>query len=87
MVPGSGDLLGWIRSSRSIAPPRLLEVCRSRDVSSLPDALDAVVPKAFVTAEAAQATNGGSNPRFPGVFDDPAPETRRKPPGPAPAWW
>ena len=58
-----------------IAPPRLLEVCRSRDVSSLPDALAAVVPKAFVTAEAAQATNGGGNPRFPGVFDAPAPET------------
>ena len=58
-----------------IAPPRLLEVSRSRDVSSLPDALAAVVPKAFVTAEAAQATNGGGNPRFPGAFDAPGPET------------
>jgi NAD(P)-dependent dehydrogenase (short-subunit alcohol dehydrogenase family) len=54
-----------------ITPPRLLEVCRSRDVRSLPHALATVVPKAFVTAEAAQATNGGSNPRFPAVFDQP----------------
>ena len=56
-----------------ITPPRLLEVCRTRDVRSLPHALEAVVPKAFVTAEAAQATNGGSNPRFPGVFDETVP--------------
>jgi NAD(P)-dependent dehydrogenase (short-subunit alcohol dehydrogenase family) len=55
-----------------VTAPRLLEVCRSRDVKSLPHALETIVPKAFVTAETAQATNGGSNPRFPGVFDDPA---------------
>jgi NAD(P)-dependent dehydrogenase (short-subunit alcohol dehydrogenase family) len=55
-----------------ITPPGLLEVCRSRDVRSLPHALAAAVPKAFVTAEKSQATNGGSNPRFAGVFEDTA---------------
>jgi NAD(P)-dependent dehydrogenase (short-subunit alcohol dehydrogenase family) len=62
-----------------ITPPRLLEVCRSRDVRSLPHTLAKVVRKAFVTAETAQATNGGSNPRFPGVFDQPAPEAAEAP--------
>ena len=61
-----------------IAPPRLLEVARSADVAAFAHALDTVIPAAFVPAEAAQATNGASNGRFVGVFDEPAPT-----PGPA----
>jgi NAD(P)-dependent dehydrogenase (short-subunit alcohol dehydrogenase family) len=53
-----------------LAPPRLLEVSRSADVVSLPHALETVIPVAFATAEAAQATNGGSNPRFGPVFEE-----------------
>ncbi len=64
-----------------ITPPRLLEVCRSRDVASLPHALESIIPKAFVTAEAAQATNGGSNPRFPRAFDEPATDAGAGAPG------
>jgi hypothetical protein len=55
-----------------LGPPRLLEVSRSADVTSLPHALETVLPVAFATAEAAQATNGGSNPRFGPVFEESA---------------
>jgi NAD(P)-dependent dehydrogenase (short-subunit alcohol dehydrogenase family) len=55
-----------------LAAPRLLEVARSADVTSLPHALETVIPVAFATAEAAQATNGGSNPRFGPVFEEAA---------------
>jgi NAD(P)-dependent dehydrogenase (short-subunit alcohol dehydrogenase family) len=55
-----------------IAPPRLLEVARSRDVVSLPHALDAVLPAAFNSAEANQATSGATNPRFGPVYEEPA---------------
>jgi hypothetical protein len=57
-----------------LAPPRLLEVARTADVTSLPHALQAVLPVAFATAEAAQTTNGGSNPRYGRVFDESATE-------------
>lgn len=53
--------------------PQLLEVTRTVDVKSLAHALDAIVPSAFLPAEAAQLTNGGSNPRFPGLFDESGP--------------
>jgi NAD(P)-dependent dehydrogenase (short-subunit alcohol dehydrogenase family) len=56
-----------------IEPPRLLEVARSADVAALAHALDTVIPAAFVPAEAAQGTNGASNGRFTGVFDEDAP--------------
>ncbi len=55
-----------------IAPPRLLEAARTTDVVALAHALDAVIPAAFVPAEGAQATNGASNGRFAGVFDEAA---------------
>ena len=48
--------------------PRLVEVVRSADVASLEAVLRAVVPRAFLAAEAAQATEGGSNPRFGPIF-------------------
>jgi NAD(P)-dependent dehydrogenase (short-subunit alcohol dehydrogenase family) len=54
-----------------ILPPRALEVMRTTDVADLARALDAVVPAAFVPAEAAQVTNGASNGRFADVFDAP----------------
>jgi NAD(P)-dependent dehydrogenase (short-subunit alcohol dehydrogenase family) len=60
-----------------LGPPRLLEVSRSADVTSLPHALDTVIPVAFATAEAAQATNGGSNPRFGPIFEEPAEHQRQ----------
>jgi len=53
--------------------PRLLEVVRSDAVVSLARVLEAVVPRAFVTAETGQASDGGSNPRFGPIFDEPAP--------------
>jgi NAD(P)-dependent dehydrogenase (short-subunit alcohol dehydrogenase family) len=66
VIFSGGSELAWL------SPPRLLEVARSADVTSLPHALETVMPVAFATAEAAQATNGGGNPRFGAVFDEPA---------------
>jgi NAD(P)-dependent dehydrogenase (short-subunit alcohol dehydrogenase family) len=62
-----------------VAPPRLLEACRSADVRALQHALEAVFPIVIVPAEAAQSTNGGSTPRFGRVFDDPAPDSGATP--------
>jgi len=53
--------------------PRLLEVVRSDGVVSLARVLEDVVPRAFATAEASQASGGGGNPRFGPIFDEPAP--------------
>jgi NAD(P)-dependent dehydrogenase (short-subunit alcohol dehydrogenase family) len=58
--------------------PRLVEVVRTDGVASLPAVLESVVPSAFVTAEAKQATEGGANPRFGSIFDAAAPA---QPPG------
>lgn len=58
-----------------VDPPRLLEVVRTSDVPSV-DAVVAGLLDALVAAEAAQATTGGSNPRFGALFgpgDGPAP--------------
>jgi hypothetical protein len=56
-----------------IDQPRLIEVVRSADVKSLEAVLRAVVPRALLAAEAGQATEGGSNPRFGPIFDETAP--------------
>jgi hypothetical protein len=53
--------------------PRLLEVARACDTVSLAGVLEAVVPRALVTAFGSQATDGGANPRFGSIFDAPAP--------------
>jgi NAD(P)-dependent dehydrogenase (short-subunit alcohol dehydrogenase family) len=53
--------------------PRLVEVLRTEGVASLAGVLDTAVPRAFVTAETKQATDGGANPRFGSIFDAPAP--------------
>ena len=70
-MPRADHLLGRVRigPTRTPAPSR---GHRSADVTSLPHALETVIPVAFATAEAAQATNGGSNPRFGPVFTEPA---------------
>ena len=52
---------GWSRSSGP------------HDVVSLRGVLETTVPRAFVTAETNQATDGGANPRFGSIFDEPAP--------------
>jgi NAD(P)-dependent dehydrogenase (short-subunit alcohol dehydrogenase family) len=56
-----------------IDEPHLLEVVRSEDVVSLARLLEAVIPRAFATAETSQASDGGGNPRFGQIFDEPAP--------------
>ena len=53
--------------------PRLLEVVRTDGVRSLARVLEDVVPRAFAKAEGSQTTEGGSNPRFGAIFDEPAP--------------
>ncbi|HWC39309.1 MAG TPA: SDR family NAD(P)-dependent oxidoreductase, partial [Acidimicrobiales bacterium] len=76
-----GDGLGWCTGRVLFAggsevavidEPRLLEVVRSEDVASLGRVLEAVIPRAFATAESNQASDGGSNPRFGPIFDEPA---------------
>ncbi|MGD0394594.1 MAG: SDR family NAD(P)-dependent oxidoreductase [Acidimicrobiales bacterium] len=53
--------------------PRLLEVVRSDHAVSLARVLEAVVPPAFAKAEASQASEGGGNPRFGPIFNEPGP--------------
>jgi NAD(P)-dependent dehydrogenase (short-subunit alcohol dehydrogenase family) len=60
--------------------PRLMEVVRTTGAVSLRALVQAFVPRALVKAEAKQASAGGGNPRFAGIFDAPTPE-----PFPAPA--
>jgi NAD(P)-dependent dehydrogenase (short-subunit alcohol dehydrogenase family) len=56
-----------------VGEPTLLEVVRTDDVASLAPVLEAVIPRAFARAEASQASDGGGNPRFGPIFDEPAP--------------
>ena len=78
-----GDGFGWCTGQVLFAGgsemavidrPRLLEVVRSDGAVSLAGVLRAVLPRAFATAEAAQASDGGGNPRFGPIFDQPAPD-------------
>jgi NAD(P)-dependent dehydrogenase (short-subunit alcohol dehydrogenase family) len=73
-----GDGFGWCTGQvlfaggpevAVVAQPRLLEVVRTDGAVSLDAVLEAVLPRAFVTAEAQQATQGGTNPRFGAIFD------------------
>ena len=77
-----GDGFGWCTGRVLFAggsevavidEPRLLEVVRSDEVVSLARVLEAVIPGAFATAEGSQASEGGGNPRFGQIFDQPAP--------------
>ena len=54
--------------------PQLLEVVRSDHATSLAGVLEAVMPRVFAKAEASQASDGGGNPRFGPIFDEPAPD-------------
>ena len=55
-----------------IDEPRLLEVVRSDKAVSLDRVLEAVIPRALATAETSQVSDGGGNPRFGPIFDEPA---------------
>ena len=46
---------------------------------SLARVLEAVVPGAFATAETSQTSDGGGNPRFGPIFDEPAPAEVARP--------
>jgi NAD(P)-dependent dehydrogenase (short-subunit alcohol dehydrogenase family) len=48
-----------------VAEPTLIEIARADDTRSLSHALSRLVPAALVTAEAAQSSQGASNPRVP----------------------
>jgi hypothetical protein len=76
------DAFGWCRGqvifaggveAALVERPRLLEVVRADPDAALAQILEVVVPGAFAAAEAAQASGGGSNPRFQGAFDAPPP--------------
>jgi len=71
VVFSNGAEVAWVR------PPHLLEVARAVDSASLPAVIDRIVPVAFATAEAAQATNGGGNPRLRGTFEEAGPDADR----------
>lgn len=77
-----GDEFGWCNGQvlfvggsevAVIDGPRLLEVVRSGELVSLARVLEAVIPRAFATAEASQVSDGGGNPRFGPIFDEPDP--------------
>ena len=71
VIFSNGAEVAWVR------PPHLLEVARAADSASLPAVIDRVVPVAFASAEAAQATNGGGNPRLRGTFEEAGPDADR----------
>ncbi|HEY6471858.1 MAG TPA: hypothetical protein VIY26_03125, partial [Acidimicrobiales bacterium] len=54
--------------------PRLMEVVRTSGVASIGAVLSAFIPRAMAKAEGQQASAGGSNPRFGGIFNAPVPE-------------
>ena len=56
-----------------VVPPQLLEMARTTDIGSLPRPAGAARPTVLAPAEAAQASNGGGNPRLRSVFDESAP--------------
>jgi NAD(P)-dependent dehydrogenase (short-subunit alcohol dehydrogenase family) len=77
-----GDGFGWCNGRvlfvggsevAVIDEPRLIEVVRSDEAASVTRVFEAVLPRAFARAETSQATDGGGNPRFGPIFDEPAP--------------
>jgi hypothetical protein len=77
-----GDDFGWCSGQvffsggpelAIVDRPRLVEVARTDGVASLAGVLETVVPRAFAAAEKQQYTDGGANPRFGSLFDEPAP--------------
>jgi NAD(P)-dependent dehydrogenase (short-subunit alcohol dehydrogenase family) len=53
-----------------IDQPRLLEVVRTDEVTSLASLLESADAGAFASAEASQVAGGGTNPRFASAFDE-----------------
>ena len=77
----AGESFGWCSGRVVFAggsevaivdEPRLLEVVRTEGVRSLARVLEDVVPRALAKAEGSQTSEGGSNPRFGAIFDEPA---------------
>ena len=68
IVFSNGAEVAWV------VPPRLLEVARTSDVGSLLAVLESFGSKVLAPAEAAQASNGGGNPRLGTAFADGAPD-------------
>ncbi len=77
-----GDDVGWCTGRIFFAggpevalveEPHLLEAVRTDDLPSLPAAVESFGAGALAPAEAAQASTGGSNPRFGSIFDGTAP--------------
>jgi NAD(P)-dependent dehydrogenase (short-subunit alcohol dehydrogenase family) len=75
-----GDGFGWCSGRVLFAggsevavidEPHLLEVVRNDEVVSLARVLEAVIPRAFAPAETSQTSDGGGNPRFGPIFDEP----------------
>ena len=73
----AGDAFGWCNGRilftggsevAFIDEPRLLEVVRTGGAASLARVLEAVGPGALSSAESAQGTTGGGNPRFGSLF-------------------
>jgi NAD(P)-dependent dehydrogenase (short-subunit alcohol dehydrogenase family) len=62
-----------------IEEPRLLEVVSTDGAVSMSRVLEAAIARAFATAEASQVSDGGANPRFGPMYDEPASDV---PPGP-----
>ncbi len=54
-----------------IDQPRLVEVVRATDVTSLRHVFDQVTTSALVAAEVNQTTGGGTNPRYGPIFGEP----------------
>jgi NAD(P)-dependent dehydrogenase (short-subunit alcohol dehydrogenase family) len=78
-----GDDFGWCSGRvlyvggsevAVIDAPHLLEAVRTDGVVSLDRVLEAAVPRALATAETNQVSDGGGNPRFGPIFDEPAPD-------------
>ncbi len=68
IVFSNGGEAAWV------VPPRLLEVARTSDVGSVLAVLESFGSKVLAPAEAAQASNGGGNPRLGTAFADGAPD-------------
>ena len=65
-----------VRRWLSSTSPASSRWCAADEVVSLARVLDAVIPRAFATAEADQVSGGGGNPRFGPIFDEPGPADR-----------
>ncbi|MBV8463710.1 MAG: hypothetical protein JO368_10475, partial [Acidimicrobiales bacterium] len=79
----AGDRSAWCRGqvlfaggpeTAVVGAPRLMEVVRTDAATSLTRVLETVLPSAFARSEKRQLSDGGGNPRFGAVFEEPAPE-------------